>query len=511
MKITKKGKIAYKILRPFVIIFVVMIIAFVASLSDFVSKENQHLIMREAQSTTERAREFLQTKENLILQEMRHLAHLIGPVLQEKGQLPYLKTILSSIKGFTDISKIKILNLQGKLLEEIYFKEETKGNPSCKFSPPLERGKGKYSEKVFLNFTHDNPRVVFIVPIDNEGQTISFLKSCYQLDSTVFLAMKKHLNMPIYLFRENKPVVSSEKSPDQVNIQIPSTIAQKIMNQKTIMVETVYLKGREYIAGFLPLEDHDRKISGILMVPLDIKPARDLSWGVIRTGFLYGVGGLIIIIFIGLFIAKGITNPLVELVDLTDRVGKGDLETAIEVESDDEIGALARAFSQMTKKLKHSIDKLTQWGQELEETVRERTAELVAANKAKSEFLANMSHEIRTPMNGIMGLTELTLDTELTHKQRDYLQMIKSCSDSLLSILNDILDFSKIDAGHMDLQEIDFNLQTTLEETVDILALKAQEKGVELILSLKPGTPFYLTGDPGRLRQIIINLGGECA
>ncbi len=131
------------------------------------------------------------------------------------------------------------------------------------------------------------------------------------------------------------------------------------------------------------------------------------------------------------------------------------------------------------------------------------------ANRLKSDFLANMSHEIRSPMNGVIGMTELVLDTDLTTQQREYLGIVKSSSESLLTIINDILDFSKIEAGKLSFEHIPFDLKNVVEDCVRPLLLRAENKGIALTCDVAPDVPRALLGDPGRLRQVLLNLIGN--
>ena len=296
------------------------------------------------------------------------------------------------------------------------------------------------------------------------------------------------------------PTVSyPEIRTDSSRIEGGSLKLFRAIHQKEMRIGTIYLESS--------LEAADRRLlqfAGMMLAILIVTSALSL---LISRSF-----------------QRAISRPVVRLSETARDVSHHrDYSVRAVKESNDELGELVDAFNSMLAEISERDRDLLSHQESLESEVAKRTSDLVelntalieardtaeAASKAKSEFLANMSHEIRTPMNGVIGMTDLALATALNEEQHEYVSIVKASAESLLTIINDILDFSKIEAGKLEIDALPFDLHENVEQTLKGLAIRAHEKGLELVCDIRPEAPDWILADPTRIRQVLINLIGN--
>ncbi len=379
-------------------------------------------------------------------------------------------------------------------------------------------GAKPYISLPFISTVNHHPVIMVTAPVFNKTGTIKAI-ICGGMDLQLENGLLHELSKTrigasgyMYMFAPDRTMIMHpDASRFMKKDKLPevNTLFERALDGFEGSGETANSNGGNFLASFKRLES----TGWILAANFPIEEAYQ---PITRFRNVFSIGLVFVLLLsIGLVwvLGTGITAPLENLSrQVANLAQSGSNKRHIECQRSDELGVLAVSFNNLLDEIERREMKLLDFSSIMEQKTAELGAALITAEdatRAKSEFLAIMSHEIRTPMNGVIGMTGLLLDTELTEEQHEYAEIVRKSGENLLGLINDILDFSKIEAHKLELEIIDFDLRVTLEDTAELLSLRAAESGLDLICRIDPDVPSLLKGDPGRLRQIITNLVGN--
>lgn len=345
------------------------------------------------------------------------------------------------------------------------------------------------------------------MPIKNaQGEIIGAVTTGYALGDPAFVDRMKEITgneVTVFIGDVRVNTTMLQDTHRAVGTKMDPLIAQAVLEDKDIYTGKSVFNGVPYFEAYKPILDAAGHTVGAFATGISMEQINLLQQRAMMQVLVIELALISLVAAVLLFyVRRNITGPLANMAKTATEVTQGNLEIDIPHRSKNELGVLADALRVMVNKLNNYIRDLHYRGDNLRVALHQAEQ----AEQTKMQFLANISHEIRTPLNAITGMAYLALKTKLTPKQKDYITRIQQSSTFLKQIINDILDFSKIESGKMAIENINFELEKTIENSIGIISRQAHEKGLEFICRIAPETPYHLKGDPLRLAEIIINL-----